>query len=144
MAEAGALTPLERFAELRGRTRMCARAIVDVRLHAGALSLEDAAAFYEEHAGMTPKAAVGEAVKNSMFPGAAVIYLLGTDAIHNLREELSALTTREGSAFVLRDFHDELLAYGSVPVALIAEDMKWKRTRRGPGGAGAGPDGKDK
>jgi len=130
MAEAGALTPLERYAELKGRTRMCARAIVDVQLHAGGMTLDEAAAFYRERAGMPSEAAAGEAVKNSMFPGAAVIYLLGTDAIHHLREDLSAMAAAEGSPFVLRDFHDEFLSYGSIPVSLIAEDMKWKRTRK--------------
>jgi uncharacterized protein (DUF885 family) len=65
-------------------------------------------------------AAWGEAVKNSMFPGAAVIYLLGTDAIHRLRRELSA---RKGPGFTLRAFHDEFLSFGSIPVSLIAEEM---------------------
>ncbi len=132
MDEAGALTPLERFAEVKGRTRMCARAIVDVQLHAGGLTLDEAVAFYQERAGMTFEAASGEAVKNSMFPGAAVIYLLGTDAIHHLREDLSAMAAVRGFPFALRDFHDEFLSYGSIPVSLISEDMKWKRSHAGP------------
>jgi uncharacterized protein (DUF885 family) len=127
MAEAGALTPLEKFAEMRGRTRMCARAIVDVQFHLGRMTLEEAASFYQEHAGMGQEAALGEAVKNSMFPGAAVIYLLGTDTIHDLRRELSAAAARRGLPFVLRDFHDEFLSFGSIPVALIAREMKRRR-----------------
>lgn len=127
MAEAGALTSLEEFAEMRGRTRMCARAIVDVQLHLGQMTLEEAAGFYQEHAGMGQAAALGEAVKNSMFPGAALIYLLGTDTIHDLRRELSAAAARRGVPFVLRDFHDEFLSFGSIPVALIAQEMKRRR-----------------
>jgi hypothetical protein len=123
MGEAGGLTPLEEYAELKGRTRMCARAIVDLRLHLGRITLEQAAGFYEEHTGMGWDAALGEAVKNSMFPGAAVIYLLGTDAIHRLRQHLSV---RKGSGFTLRAFHDEFLSFGSIPVSLIAEEMmRW-------------------
>jgi hypothetical protein len=129
MAEAGALTPLEAYAEMRGRTRMCARTIVDVQLHLGRMTLEEAALFYQEHAGMGRDAAVGEAVKNSMFPGAAVIYLLGTDAIHGLRQELAATAASHGRAFVLRDFHDTLLSYGSLPVGLVAQDMKERAMR---------------
>ena len=34
---------------------------------------------------MPEAAAMAEAVKNSMFPGAAVMYLMGRDAIHRLR-----------------------------------------------------------
>jgi uncharacterized protein (DUF885 family) len=68
---------------------------------------------------MPPAAARAEATKNSMFPGAALMYLTGTDAIHALRRELAA---RPG--FSLRTFHDRFLAHGSLPVALIAKAMR--------------------
>lgn len=123
MSEAGFLTPLERYAEGHGRARMCARAIVDVRLHEGRWTLDQAARFYEEHALMPPAAARAEAVKNSMFPGAAVMYLMGRDAIHRLRSEMQAI---EGRRFSLRNFHDTFLSYGSIPVTLIAESMTRK------------------
>ncbi len=123
MSEMGFLSPLEHFAEKQSRIRMCARAIVDVRLHQGRFTLEQAADYYEQHAGMAREAAMGEAVKNSMFPGAAVMYVTGTDAIHNLRTEMSS---RQGNRFTLRQFHDEFLSYGSIPVSLISADMKAK------------------
>ena len=120
-ADAGALTPLELYAQSQARVRYAARAVVDVRLHRGEITLEEAGAYYETRAGMSSGAAHGESVKNSMFPGAAVMYLMGTDAIHGLREEMMA---REGSDFDLARFHDAFLSYGSIPVSLIAEDMK--------------------
>jgi hypothetical protein len=118
MGEIGFLTPLELLGEARSRTRMCARAIVDVRLHQGRMTLDEAARFYQENAGMTPAAAGAEAVKNSMNPGAALMYLSGRDAIHALRAGLAA---RAG--FDLRAFHDRFLSYGSIPVNLIAKAM---------------------
>ncbi len=120
MDEAGFLTPLERYSQHHARLRMACRALVDVELHCGRMTLEQAAALYAEEAGMSPDAARGEAVKNSMFPGAALIYLSGTDQIHTLRRAVAA---REGEGFSLRRFHDRFLAYGSVPVALIARAM---------------------
>ncbi|MEQ9401430.1 MAG: DUF885 family protein [Longimicrobiales bacterium] len=120
IGEMGGLTPLEAYAERHGRVRMAARAVVDVELHRGRMSLDQAAAFYRERAGMSEAAARSEAVKNSMFPGGAVMYLTGTDTIHRLRRDLSA---RWGSAFDLRAFHDTFLSYGSVPVTLVADDM---------------------
>ena len=72
-------------------------------------------------------AAMGEAVKNSMFPGAAVIYLLGTDAIHELRREMSSMG---GADFSLREFHDEFLSYGSIPVSMIADEMRTRAQGR--------------
>jgi hypothetical protein len=121
MAEVGALTPLEAYAERHGRIRMCARAVVDVELHHGRMGLDDAARFYRDTAGMSEAAAASEAVKNSMFPAAALMYLVGTDAIHELRRDLTHLTR---GALPLRDFHDAFLSYGSIPVPLVAREMK--------------------
>jgi hypothetical protein len=120
MDEAGFLTALESYSQHHARLRMAARAMVDVELHRGRMSLDEAAAFYAAETGMPAAAARGEAVKNSMFPGAALIYLLGTDQIHSLRRAVAA---REGADFSLRRFHDRFLAHGSIPVALIARAM---------------------
>ena len=94
---------------------MAARALVDVRLHHGDWTLDDAAAFYQARVGMTEAAARAEAVKNSMFPATALMYLMGTDAIHRLRQDLAR---RPG--FELSAFHDRLLSCGSIPVSLAA------------------------
>jgi hypothetical protein len=119
MDEVGFLTPLESFAVRHGRLRMAARALADVRLHRGAWTLPEVASFYRDRVGMTPEAARTEAVKNSLFPGTALAYLVGTDAIHRLRRNLA-----DRPGFELRAFHDRLLAYGSIPVALAAAAMR--------------------
>ncbi len=119
MDEVGFLTPLESYSQHQSRLRQAARGVVDVNLHCGVFTLEQAAAFYEEQAGMSAEAAHSEAVKNSMFPGAALMYLVGNQTIHDLRRELA------GSD--LCAFHDEFLAYGSAPVALIGKMMREKR-----------------
>lgn len=133
MEEIGFLTPLERCAHVHARLRMAARAYVDVQLHHGALTLDDATALYEHRIGLAPEAARAEAVKNSMFPGTAMMYMAGTDLIHGLRRELAA---RHGT-FDLRRFHDRLLAFGSVPVALAGAAMRESEVvaRRQAGGA---------
>jgi hypothetical protein len=126
MEEFGFLTPLEQFAEHHTRLRMAGRAIVDVRLHHGEFTLEEASAFYRERIGMSPTAAEGEAVKNSMFPGTALMYLMGTELIHELRRDLAK---RQGSEFDLKRFHDRFLSYGSLPVPLIADSMRKESAR---------------
>lgn len=118
MEEIGFLTPLECLAQAHGRLRMAARAVVDVRLHTGAWTLEEAAACYRDRVAMSPEAARAEAVKNSIFPGTALMYLTGTERIHRLRR----IAARE-KGFEQRSFHDRFLSYGSVPVALIAAAM---------------------
>jgi uncharacterized protein (DUF885 family) len=129
MAEHGALDPLEVVAERAARIRMCCRAVVDVELHSGRMSLEDAARFYRREAGMSEGASWSEAVKNSMFPGGALMYLMGTDGIRALRKDAEAA---RGDAFDLRTFHDGLLAHGSIPVTLAGTLL-----RSGSSAAGA-------
>ncbi|MGH2411195.1 MAG: DUF885 family protein, partial [Chloroflexota bacterium] len=112
---------LEHYSEQHSKLRMAVRAIVDVRLHRGDYTLEDAVARYRDQTGMGQGAAMAEAVKNSMFPGTALMYLMGTEHIWRLRRDLEA---RQGSAFLLRRFHDQFLSHGSVPVARVAEAMR--------------------
>ncbi len=135
LAETDLCTPLERTSARHGRLRAAARAFVDIRLHEGRLSLDDATRLYEQRVGMSSAAARAEAVKNSMFPGAALIYLAGSDLIRQLRARTSA---HEGSGFDLRAFHDRLLAQGSLPIALITPEMLATDT---PAGRAAGPAG---
>ena len=121
MAEQGFLTPLECFGEVHGDLRMAARAVVDGRLQRGEISVDEAARFYAERTAMSAEAAHGEAVKNSMFPGGALMYLMGRDAILELRADLQQAL---GNRFNLRAFHDRFLSFGSIPVALIAAAMR--------------------
>jgi hypothetical protein len=117
MDEAGFLTPEESVAQQHTRARLLARAIVDIGLHEGSLAFDEAVAIYRDRIGMTPEAARSETCKNSMFPGTAVMYWLGTEGLHQLRR---AREKAEGMAFSLRRFHDEVLGYGSIPVPLVA------------------------
>jgi uncharacterized protein (DUF885 family) len=69
---------------------------------------------------MSDEAARGEVCKNSMFPGTALMYWLGTDALHRLRRHRQRV---EGASFSLRRFHDRVLSYGAIPVPLIEQLM---------------------
>jgi hypothetical protein len=120
MEEVEFLTPLERIAQQQTRVRIAARAVCDLSLHSGRLTVPEAASLYEERAHMPPAAARAESVRNSMFPGTAVMYWLGTRELRRLRAEIAR---RDGAAFSLRRFHDRVLSYGSIPVALIARLM---------------------
>jgi uncharacterized protein (DUF885 family) len=120
MEEIGFLTPLESLSQAQSRLRMAARALADVALHSGTLSLDETVTFYEREADMPASAARREAIKNSMFPGAAMMYLIGTEDLHDLRRQIAE---RDGDAFSRRAFHDRVLHYGAIPMALIARDM---------------------
>jgi hypothetical protein len=123
--EIGLLSPLEQASQQHTRVRVAARAVADLALHTGGMTLDDTARFYETRGLMAPAGARAEAVKNSMFPGAAVMYWLGTRDIHGLRETIAR---REGERFSLKRFHDRFLGYGAIPVPLIARLMTMEGT----------------
>jgi len=120
MDEIGFLTPLERIAQQHTRARIAARAVADLSIHHGALTAQQAARLYVDRAHMSEAAAQGEAVRNTMFPGTAVMYWLGTRGLHRLR---ASVRLRQGEAFSMRAFHDRVLSYGAIPVMLIEKLM---------------------
>jgi uncharacterized protein (DUF885 family) len=115
-------------AQQHTRARLLARAVVDIGLHEGTVSFDEAVAVYRDRVGMPDEAARGEVCKNSMFPGTAVMYWLGTEGIHRLRHH------HADECASLREFHDRLLAFGSIPVPLI--ERVW--AERSPHERGAG------
>jgi uncharacterized protein (DUF885 family) len=92
---------------------------VDLALHTGRMSMAEAAAFFTTRGLMPPATALTETVKASMFPGTAVMYWLGTEAIHDLRRRLRD----RQPGLTRRAFHDRLLSHGALPVPLIARLM---------------------
>ena len=116
MDEIGFLTPDESLAQQHTRARLLARAVVDLGLHRGTMTFDDAIAIYRDRVGMSQAAAAGEVCKNSMFPATAIMYWLGTESLHRLRR---ARAQREGAVFSLRRFHDRVLSFGAIPVALL-------------------------
>lgn len=120
MEEIGFFTPLERIAQQHTRARIAARAVADLSIHTGVLTPQQAARLYVDRALMSESAAHGEAVRNTMFPGTAVMYWLGTRGLHRLR---ASVRLRQGDAFSMRAFHDRVLSYGAIPVMLISKLM---------------------
>jgi hypothetical protein len=118
--EAGLSSRAESLAQHHSRLRMAARACVDVGLHTGSMTANDARQLYTGTVGISENAADAEVVRNSMFPGSALIYMVGTRAIHDLRQEMRS---REGADFDLYRFHERLLSFGSVPTARITAAM---------------------
>jgi len=129
MEELGFLTEFERVAEEHTRVRLLTRAVVDLGLHCRELSFDAAVATFVDACGTSPEQARAEVTKASMFPGTAMMYWLGLEQIQALR---AAHESALGRRFRLKAFHDELLSFGSLPVALIARLMPASPQRRRP------------
>ena len=115
MAEApGFYTPEEMLLIKASERRNAASVLVDIRLHTGEWTPEQAAAFYRDEAGFPAARVVGEVTRNTMLPGTRLMYWVGVEAIRDLRRRWRGET---------RAFHDALLGYGHVPVSWIADEM---------------------
>jgi uncharacterized protein (DUF885 family) len=76
--------------------------------------------------GLSDTDAVIETDRYICWPGQALTYKVGQREIERLRREISA---RDGSEFDLREFHDQLLGHGSLPLATLARELpNWVST----------------
>jgi uncharacterized protein (DUF885 family) len=91
-----------------------ARIVLDVRMHRGEVSIEEAADFLVEHTGFERPNALAEARRYTYTPTYNLSYLLGKVLLLELR---AAEQQRLGGEFSLRAFHDMLLRGGSLPIS---------------------------
>ena len=93
--------------------RSC-RIILDIRMHRGELTADEATDFLVEHTSFETSNARAEVRRYTYTPGYQLSYLLGKVLILGLREEERR---RLGDRFTLKGFHDALLRNGSIPVS---------------------------
>jgi uncharacterized protein (DUF885 family) len=116
----------ERFGMLDGQAWRAARLVVDTGLHALRWERQRSIDFLRFDAGLSETDAVIETDRYICWPGQALTYKLGQRVIEKLRRELTA---RDGSAFDLREFHDQVLGHGSLPLATLERELpSWVAT----------------
>jgi len=93
--------------------RAC-RIILDVRMHRGEISIDDATRFLVAETSFETANARAEVRRYTYTPTYQLSYLLGKVLLLQLRADEQA---RLASAFSLRDFHDILLRNGSLPIS---------------------------
>jgi uncharacterized protein (DUF885 family) len=115
----------ERFMMLDAQAWRAARLVVDTGLHALRWTRQQSIDQLLD-AGLTDTDAIIETDRYIANPGQALSYKIGQREIERLRREISA---RDGSAFDLREFHDQLLGHGSLPLATLARELpNWVAT----------------
>jgi len=93
-----------------------ARIGVDVNLHTGRWSFEQAVKYFMDAGGLDREAAEGEAAGAASSPHQKISYIIGKWQIMNL---LGRYKDRKGENFRLGQFHDDLIKNGSLPVSVI-------------------------
>jgi uncharacterized protein (DUF885 family) len=109
-----------RLTQLRNRLWRASRVILDVSLHTGRMDFDEAVAFLVEKVRFEPYAAELEVGMYVERPTYVLGYLIGMQEIASIRAEYIAL---HGEPEPPSEFYDKLLRIGSIPPALLREEL---------------------
>jgi uncharacterized protein (DUF885 family) len=108
--------PLDNLGRLQAEMFRAVRLVVDTGLHHMRWSREQAIDYMLTHTGMGRNDVVAEIERYLVMPGQALAYKVGMMKILELRERAQH---ELGEAFDIRDFHDQILGNGALPLTLL-------------------------
>ena len=126
--------PRSQVLQLKDQLWRACRVVVDVSMQTRDMDLEEAIGMLHDVARIEVPNARGEALRYCRMPTQPLSYAVGKREILGLRDDERR---RRGAAFRLREFHDRVLSFGSIPIALIRDRLQSDdaAARRGrPGG----------
>ena len=131
MQEQGFLdAPESRFILLKDRLWRALRIMLDVELHTRGLEIESAAQRMQDTLGFTHQQAMADLTWYTRAPTVPMGYATGWALIMATREQLQ----KQDKEFDLRQFHDSLLAEGSIALPYVVKqqfgDSLWDSVRR--------------
>ena len=97
-----------------------ARATVDPKLASGEWTVAQAVDFFEAQSGFTRGASQAAVNGIALEPGYVISYTVGRLQLETL---LGDYQRRMGAKGSLRDFHDRLLSYGSIPLSVLGPEL---------------------
>ncbi len=112
--------PKVRLMQLKDQLWRAARVLIDVGLHTRGWSYEKAVGFLIEKAKLERTNAEKEVKRYCSTPTQPMSYLVGKVQIMDLRREYRL---REAKGGELKEFHDRLLSFGTIPIALVREAL---------------------
>ena len=113
-------TPYEDFGRLTYEMWRAARLVIDTGIHAFGWSREQAMDYLRTRAALSEHEITTEIERYIAWPGQALAYKLGEMQIRRHRREAEE---KLGTRFDQREFHDAILALGSVPLSVLEERM---------------------
>lgn len=118
--------PYQYVGSLGGEMHRAIRLVVDVGMHAKGMTREQAIKYMLDNEVISEQLATAEIERYMARPGQALSYKTGQLKIRELRARYEK---QLGKKFDLRAFHDELLAGGSMPLAILERHMDaWAAT----------------
>jgi uncharacterized protein (DUF885 family) len=113
-------SPFEVMGMLSFQMWRAARLVVDPGMHALGWSRERAQQFLRDNTAIAEHEIVTEIDRYLAWPGQAAAYYLGQLRILDLRRKAEAAL---GAGFDLRNFHDQVLSLGSVPLSVLDAEV---------------------
>ena len=108
--------PLDNLGRLRDEMLRAVRLVVDTGIHAERWTREQAIAYMLDNTGMSETDVVAEIERYFVAPGQALAYKAGMLEILALREKARAAL---GQRFDLKQFHNEMLTHGGLPLTVL-------------------------
>jgi uncharacterized protein (DUF885 family) len=112
--------PNQYMGHLGAEMHRALRLVTDVGLHTGKLTREQAIQYMMDNEAISEQGATAEVERYMAIPGQALSYKTGQLKLNELRDRYRQ---QLGPKFDLRAFHDELLAGGSMPLAVLETRM---------------------
>lgn len=108
--------PLDNLGRLQAEMFRAVRLVVDTGMHAKRWTREQAIAYMLEKTGQPEGDVIGEIERYLVNPGQALAYKTGMLKILELREKMKQ---QKGDTFDLREFHNQVLAAGPMPLPVL-------------------------
>jgi uncharacterized protein (DUF885 family) len=116
-------TPYQNFGRLTYEMWRACRLVIDTGVHAMGWTRKRAQDYLADNTALSIHEITTEVDRYISWPAQALSYKLGEYTIWQLRHEAES---RLGTDFDLRDFHDFILALGSVPLAILKDEVgRW-------------------
>jgi uncharacterized protein (DUF885 family) len=108
--------PYSKFGQESGEIWRAIRLVVDTGIHAKGWTRQQAIDYFNAHSGKAQHDIEVEVDRYIVWPGQALGYKLGQLTIKALRDEA---TQALGDRFDERDFHDQVLGAGALPLSIL-------------------------
>ena len=112
--------PYDKFGQLTYDMWRAVRLVVDTGMHYKNWSREDAVNLFLENTAKTEQDINNEVDRYIAWPGQALAYKIGQLKIMELRDQSKEAL---GDDFDIKDFHDHILSFGSIPLNILEEKV---------------------
>lgn len=112
--------PYQYMGALGDEIHRAIRLVVDVAMHTGKMTREEAIAYMMQNEAISEEGATAEIERYMVYPAQALSYKTGSLKIRELRDKYSKLL---GSKFNIAAFHEEFLKGGCMPLEIIEKSM---------------------